>query len=228
MGTKFNIKSLLFLSVIIASIAFPYKAMAVSIGTLSVGQKTGDIDLSFGIDFKMRRVASHDRDTADMTTKGFSAVLRYSIINQVSIFIDGGTADISLSGPDFKGYLGGSYGGGVRLSLLDPHRNRFTINLDLDVYRIQSGNGERSAVDSEYTGALYAAFKNANTITYGGLEASNIDLSFSNPDHSYYSKYNIGGIIGMDQFITPYVFFNFEVHIFDEQSIEGSIGYTFF
>jgi len=152
MDTKFSIKSLLFLSVIIVSAAFPYKAMAVSRGTLSVGQKTGDIDLSFGIGFKMRRVASHDKEDTDMTTKGFSAVLRYSIINQISVFIDGGTADISLSNPDFKGYLGGSYGGGIRFSLLDPRKNRFTINLDLDVYIIQSGNGARSAVDSEYTG----------------------------------------------------------------------------
>jgi hypothetical protein len=195
---------------------------------MSVGQRSGDFSLDFGIGYKMRRVSSSSSADADMSSKGFSLVARYNIISSLSIYIDGGFDDIWLSNPDFKGYLGGSYGGGVRLSLPDPHRSRFTINIDADINNTHSGNGVRNVNDFEYTGAVYAAFKNLNTITYGGIETSNADLSFTNPNISYSSKYNIGGIFGIDQFVVPYLFFNFEVHVFDVQSIEGSIGYTFF
>ncbi len=222
-----KMKYTLFLFVTVLYIAVPCRAMAVSRGTLSVGQKTGDVDLSFGVDYKMRRVAN-DNEDADMSTKGFTITGRYDIISSLSIFGDLGFADVSLSNPDFKGYMGFAYGGGVRLSLPDPHRSRFTVNIGADLYNVQSGNSVRLANDFEYAGTIYAAFKNANTITYGGFEASNVDLSFTSPNQSYGSKYNVGAMFGMDQFITPYVFFNFEVHVFDEQSVEGSIGYTFF
>ncbi len=96
------------------------------------------------------------------------------------------------------------------------------------MHNTQSGNAVRNVTDLEYSGAVYAAFKNLNTVTYGGIEASNVDLRFTNPGVSYVSKYNIGGIFGIDQFITPYVFFNFEIHVFDVDSIEGNVAYTFF
>lgn len=220
-------KKKLFLLVTIAVLYLPHPAMAVSTGALSVGQKTGDISLGFGIDYKMRRVDYEGYDT-DMATKGFSAVARYSIISSLTVFADAGFADVSLSNPNFQGYMGFSYGGGIRLSVPDPHRSRYTINFDADVYNVQSGNSVRNANDFEYSGAIYAAFKNANTITYGGLEASNIDLSFTSPNQDYHSRYNVGVMFGMDEFITPFLFFNFEMHVFDEQSVEGSIGYTFF
>jgi hypothetical protein len=222
-----DMKKKLFLLIIVAVLYLPHRAMAVSRGTLSVGQKTGDVSLGFGVDYKMRRV-SYDGYDADMSTKGFSAVARYSIISSLTVFADAGFADISLSNPNFQGYMGFSYGGGVRLSVPDPHRSRYTINFDADIYNVQSGNSVRNANDFEYSGAIYAAFKNANTITYGGLEASNVDLSFTSPNHDYHSKYNVGALFGMDEFVTPLLFFNFEVHVFDEQSIEGSMGYTFF
>ncbi len=209
-------------------LCLPHAAYAVPIGTVSVGQKSGDFSLEFGIGYKMRRVSASGSADADMSSKGFSLIARYNIISSLSIYADGGFDDVWLSNPDFKGYLGGSYGGGVRLSLPDPHRSRFTINIVADLNNTGSGNGVRNVNDFEYTGAVYAAFKNLNTITYGGIETSNVDLSFTNPNISYTSKYNIGGIFGLDQFITPYVFFNFEVHVFDVQSVEGSIGYTFF
>ncbi|MCL4468266.1 MAG: hypothetical protein M1591_04965, partial [Deltaproteobacteria bacterium] len=203
-------------------------ARAVPIGAMSVGQKNGDVSLGFGIDYTMRRVTSSNSGDADLSSKGFSILARYNIVSSLSIYADGGFSDIWLSDPNFKGYLGGSYGGGVRLSLPDPHRSRFTININADIHNTQSGNGMRSVNNFEYTGTVFAAFKNLNTVTYGGLQASNVDLSFTNPNISYSSKYNLGGIFGLDQFITPYVFFNFEVHVFDVQSVEGSVGYTFF
>lgn len=220
---------LVVLAAVAALLSLPRPALAVSRGMLSVGQKTGDIGLGFGVDYKMRRVTGEGTE-ADMSTKGFSIVGRYNIVSSLCVFADAGFSDIWLSGPgsDFRGYMDVSYGGGMRLSLPDPHRSRFTVNIDADVYNVQSGNSTRSANDFEYAGALYAAFKNANTITYGGLEASNVHLTFTGPGQDYSSKYNVGVMIGMDQFITPYVFFNFEAHVFDEQSIEGSIGYTFF
>ncbi|MCL4557659.1 MAG: hypothetical protein M1491_03370 [Deltaproteobacteria bacterium] len=226
-----NVKKIAWsLAFVSALLCLSRHAKAVPIGNFSVGQKAGDVSLGFGIDYTMRRVTSSNSGAADadMSSKGFSMVARYNIVSSLGIFVYGGFSDIWLSNPDFRGYLGGSYGGGVRLSLPDPHRSRFTINFDADVGNTQSGNGTRGTSDFEYRGAVYAAFKNANTITYGGLEGSNVDLSFTSPNVDYISRYNIGGVFGLDQFITPYVFFNFEVHVFDEQSLEGSIGYTFF
>jgi hypothetical protein len=223
-----NMRKIVWMFAIVAVLCLPHPAMAVSIGTMSVGQKTGDFSLGFGIDYKMRRVTSSSSPDADMSSKGFSIQARYNIISSLSIYIDGGFNDIWLSNPDFKGYLGGSYGGGIRLSLPDPHRSKFTINIAADLNNTQSGNGIRNAKDFEYSGALFVAFKNLNTITYGGIQASNVDLSFTNPNVSYDSKYNIGAIFGLDQIIVPGLFFNFEVHVFDVQSIEGGIGYTFF
>lgn len=213
---------------IIAILCLPHSAIAVSIGTMSVGQKSEDFSLGFGVNYRMRRVTSADSADTDMSSKGFSIQARYNIISPLSIYIEGGFNDIWLSHPDFKGYLGGSYGGGIRLSLPDPHRSRFTINISADLNNTQSGNGVRDAKDFEYSGALFVAFKNLNTITYGGIQASNVDLSFTNPNINYESKYNIGGVFGLDQIIIPSLFFNFEVHVFDVQSIEGGIGYTFF
>ena len=215
-------------AILVALLCLPQTARAVPIGATSVGQKTGDVSLGFGIDYTMRRVTSSDSMDADMSSKGFSILARYNIVSQLSIYADGGFSDIWLSDPNFKGYLGGSYGGGFRLSLPDPHRSRFTININADIHNTQSGNGVRSVNNFEYSGAVFAAFKNLNTVTYGGLQVSNVNLSFTNPNISYTSKYNLGGIFGLDQFVTPYVFFNFEVHVFDVQSVEGSVGYTFF
>ncbi len=228
MGIEMKRAVLLITCVTVVLLSAP--AMAVSIGNLSVGQKAGDVSLGFGIDYRMRRVTSSNSGVpdADLSSKGFSIVARYNILSSLGVFAYGGFSDIWLSDPDFRGYLGASYGGGIRLSLPDPHRSKFTIDIDADISNTLSGNSVRSTSDFEYRGAVYAAFKNANTITYGGLEGSNVDLSFTNPHVSYTSKYNIGGIFGLDEFITPYVFFNFEVHVFDEEFLEGSIGYTFF
>lgn len=217
-----------FVMIFLIALCLPSNTFAVPIGTLSVGQKTGDFSLGFGIDYNMRRVTSSNMPDTDMSSKGFSIVARYNIVSFLSIYLDGGFDDIWLANPNFKGYLGGCYGGGVRLSLPDPHRTRFTINIAADFNNKQSGNGIRDARDFEYTGALYIAYKNLNTITYGGIEASNVDLSFTNPNVNYSSKYNIGGVFGLDQVIIPSLFFNFEIHVFDVQSIEGGIGYTFF
>ncbi len=224
---KGKIKNTLLALFVLPMLFIPINAHAVPIGTLSVGQKTGDFSLGFGIDYKMRRVNYDGYDT-DMATKGFSAAARYSIISSLTVFADAGFADVSLSNPNFQGYMGFSYGGGLKFSVPDPHRSRYTINFDADVYNVQSGNSVRNANDFEYSGAIYAAFKNANTITYGGLQASNVDLSFTSPNQDYHSKYNVGALFGMDEFITPFLFFNFEVHVFDEQSVEGSMGYEFF
>lgn len=215
-------------AIIAAFLCLPHPANAVPIGAVSVRQKTGDVSLGFGIDYTMRRVTSSNSGDADMSSKGFSILARYNIVSSLSIYADGGFSDIWLSDPNFKGYLGGSYGGGLRLSLPDPQRSRFTININADIHNTQSGNSVRSVNNFEYSGAVFAAFKNLNTVTYGGLQASNVDLSFTNPNISYSSKYNLGGIFGLDQYITPYVFFNFEVHVFDVQSVEGSVGYTFY
>ncbi len=212
----------------LAVLCLPSLTYATPIGMMSVGQKTGDFSLGFGFGYRMRRIISSSSPDTDLSSKGFSIIARYNIISQLSIYADGGFDDIWIDTPDFKGYLGGAYGGGFRLSLPDPHRSRFTVNINADVHNTQSGNGIRNATDFEYGGAVYAAFKNLNTITYGGIEASNVNLSFTNPNVTYTSKYNIGGIFGIDQFITPYVYFNFEIHVFDEESIEGNVAYTFF
>ncbi len=151
-------------------LCLPLPARAVPIGVVSVGQKAGDFSLGFGFDYKMRRVTSSGSGDADMSSKGFSIEARYNIISSLLIYADGGFSDIWLSDPGFKGYLGGSFGGGVRLSLPDPHRSRFTINIDADLQNTQSGNSFRNVQDFEYSGAIYAAFKNLNTITYGGIE----------------------------------------------------------
>ncbi|MGB9736251.1 MAG: hypothetical protein ACP5JP_08775 [bacterium] len=227
---QFNVKKAVYflMMLITITLCLPINTFAVPIGSMSVGQKTGDFSLGFGVDYRMRRVTSSDNPDTDMSSKGFSIVARYNIVSFLSIYLDGGFDDIWLATPDFKGYLGGSYGGGVRFSLPDPHRSRFTINIAGDFNNTQSGNGIRDARDFEYTGALYVAFKNLNTITYGGIEASNIDLSFTNPNVNYSSRYNIGAVFGLDQVIIPSLFFNFEIHVFDVQSVEGGIGYTFF
>ena len=218
--------NVLFACVIV--LLFAGKAIAVPIGSLAVGQKSGDLSLDFGINFEMINISPNKQRLPDtnMTSKGFTALLRYSPVSELSIFADGGFSDIWLSNPSFKGYMGGAFGGGVRLSLPDPHRSRFTVNISADVYNIQSGNSNQTAQYFEYEGAILGAVKNANTILYGGLNGSNVSLSF--PGITYNSTYNVGAVFGMDQFINPYLFFNFEAHIFDKQSIEGSIAYTFF
>ncbi len=220
-------KKILILIAAAVLLYLPRPAKALSLGTNSVGQQGGDFSLMFGIDYKMIQVTDSGGRSANMSTKGFSLTARYNIISALSIFAYGGFSDIWLDNPNFQGYLGGSYGGGMRLSLPDPSKNPFTVNLVADASSTQSGNSARDVTDFEYGGAVYLAFKAGNSVTYGGVESSDAQLSFTNPNHTYDSRYNVGAIFGMDQFIIPKLFFNFEAHVFDEDAVEGSIGYTF-
>ena len=123
------------------------------------------------------------------------------------------------------------YGGGFTLRLYHNPELGFTIGLNGNIETFSTHDSGTDAQIIETQGSLILSRKYENFIPYGGLQGSYLDLDADGDtpveNYSANSSDSIGALVGSDYFVNPYVHFNFEIHIFDQESVYLGVGYTF-
>ncbi len=204
-------------------------------GSLSFAQQSGglsytvdaqQLDLSTAISFEKRPVrGDKDEINDDVFSRQFIVKVDYGLLDWWELSIRAGLADLSLDEKHFNGSLQFLYGGGTTFRLYQNEELAFKICFDANI-EVLSTHESGVKVDAlESQGAFLLSRKYDNFIPYGGIQGSYLDLDADT--FKAQSSSHVGLLVGADYFINPYVRFHMEIHIFDQESINAGVGYSF-
>lgn len=206
------------------SLFIPSPVFATHIGGMSL--PPGKNRLSFGahVGYPERSVSS-DRNEATSGSIQLLARGEYGAYTRLGLFIEGGVSDLRFKDDGFRGILGGAFGLGMKGVIFDPEEQKTNVCFFLEGLTFKSESSDRRALVFEYQAALLVEFTAENTTTYGGLKVSQMDITLKPYKEKYSSDNNLGALFGMDYLVTPQVYFNGEIQIYDQQAIFVSVGY---
>ena len=198
------------------------------------GFPLSNFGLTGGIGFSyIYRPLQNKEGYAD-SIKSFQILLRggIGITNYLNFFIMGGLNDARKKVGGFKGTLSPFYGVGARLVILSQN---FTItNLYVEGDTTYS---EISGIENGKVGTLYwvkfdgkigiSKFLKNYIALYGGFKYSYQRIKFAQSEEMLHSQLPWGVFIGADYFVTPFVFFEAEMHNFDQDALFLLVGTKF-
>ncbi len=155
---------------------------------------------------------------------------QFGVLDGVDLYGTLGLGDLDFDRADFSGSLGETFGGGVRLGLMNFPESSVKLVLDLQGEYLRTADGSKRVRHQAYHAATYlvreigAARRVGYLFPYGGLRVSYARYDGRRLD-DYEGDNFVGVFGGVDYFVSPNVFFAGELHLFDENSLYLGVGY---
>lgn len=210
--------------VVLFSILSAIPAPATDIGGLSLPPGRNRVDAGIHVGYPLRPVEGPKGDDEAGSFQVFARG-EYGLLSQLSLFLEGGVADLRLKNDGYRGILGGGFGGGLRGCLFDPEEQKLNASLFLEAFTFNSDSSTGGSSVREYEAALLFDFTSENTTTYAGLKASQMAITVSPGSRDFNAGNTLGAVFGIDYLVTPQVYFNGEIQIYDQQAIYLNVGY---
>ena len=201
------------------------RAEANPVGGLSGTLTTQNVSVAVQLGYSTREIRVEGQQD-DLVYRSRRAVLgvEYGLLHYVNLYAEAGMADAELtSGADFQSPLTTQFGGGVKLALL-PRTQSLQVILDGELLYYEPSDQGMNLKILEYQVAAYAKIPAEGANIYGGLQYSGARLDGSHGFRAH-ERDHIGAFIGADYFVNPNIFFNAEMHIFDQQALFLGVGY---
>jgi hypothetical protein len=142
-----------------------------------------------------------------------------------------GAADWRLDQEGFKGVLGTQYGGGLRLRVFPWFWEKtgiFNIDLDAQANGLKTSDNHRNANVWEYQFSGIVSKEFQVFIPYVGVKYTLMGANFSPTGSANMAADTFWGVfIGLDYFVTPFVFFSAELHIFTDTAVNLGVGFKY-
>ena len=205
-------------------------AQANTIGGLGYNVGFLKVSANIGVGILQRDIYFKKDDSIrnESTTSRLAAKVSFGAWKIIDVYALGGAGDLAITGTTFRSPLGPYYGGGVRFQVYPWNEGEFRVALD--------GNATGMRVEDEgikgdwweYQAALIVSKTWQNLTPFGGVKYSDSGVHFEpGGTNNLRSDQNVGVFLGIDYFITPYVFFNGEIHIFAETAAFVGVGYCY-
>ena len=204
----------------------------------SIGDKKFGMSADFGY-FNKRVATGTDRSTwDDFSSVRVLAKPTFAPVRQVELSLLAGLSDIRGSGTNFQTPLRFSYGGAVKLFLLDPEENKVSLGFAGSFLTQQPGKTSDTTKDAilndEYQAGIFFLNHTENSYQYGGVKYSGIDVKYSDPgdgtekkNYNFHARVPVGFFIGIDYHVNPNIFFMGELQIFDQEALYVGVGFKF-
>jgi len=176
----------------------------------------------------------HDPDTQGSSyASHLSLNLGIYPVEFFGVFASIGTGDWRMGTIDYQSFLGVNYSGGVKFKVFPWERSPFQTVLSLGAWGFQASGtaleGDEEEVDVgiiEYQGSLVFSYAvERNILPFGGVRYVSSSTRFS--PRARYNMAPVGkwGVqLGIDYFVTPYVFFSGEMQIFERTAAYLGVG----
>jgi len=217
---------------IILSIIFSSSLFAFPSGPVATPIETLRLSGSVGIGYVNRELESQN----GMADRISSLQLYFSggigITDYLDLVVFAGFADARKKLGNFKGTMSPIYGGGIRFSpiLQDPSIVSVILEVDGTYFEQEGINSSNPATlywgEIEGKVGISHDFENYWSL-FGGVKYSYEMIKLSSESDRVKSAIPVGIYIGVDYFVTPYVFFEIEMHNFDQDALFMSVGGKF-
>jgi len=213
-------------------------AYAMPMGGLSYIPEAFSMSLSIHLGYQQQdQELMHSPQDVESQGTSYSSYLGLKLgiypADFVGFFASFGTGDWRMSEIEYQSFLGIDYAGGVAFKIFPWERSAFQTVLALSVGGFQSsgsahiGKEQRNDIENmEYQGSLLFSYAvERNIIPFGGIR---YDASYTRFSPRY--QYNMtpsgkwGVQLGLDYFVTPYVFFSGEMQIFERTAVYMGVG----
>ena len=154
------------------------------------------------------------------------------ITDNLDLIVFAGFADAKKKLGNFQGTMSPIYGGGIRFTPILQDPSLVSVILEIDgTYFEQEGISSTNPSKlfwGELEGKIGIShnFENYWSL-FGGIKYSYEGIKLSTESSKVKSAYPVGIYIGVDYFVTPYVFFEVEMHNFDQDALFMSVGGKF-
>ncbi|GAB4266407.1 MAG: hypothetical protein Kow0092_19350 [Deferrisomatales bacterium] len=206
-------------------------ADAAQSGGLAAPLHAGGLSISAGLAYSERDVQDGRDD--ELASRRALFRVQYGLLDAVNLFATAGFADAQFDGEAFEGSLGGDFGLGAVVELLDFPQSAVRVVADGQVEYFRSTDGGKKLNAWTYQASVYvvkeigAAGRVGYFYPYAGLRLSYADYDLNRGLDDYESEDVLGLFGGADYFVNPNVFFTGELHVFDETSVYLGVGYRF-
>lgn len=212
---------------VLAAVLTALPCGAAQVGGLAWPAGQGSFSTSLTVAYAEQSI----RDGGDDKASTFRNLLRaeFGLTDELSVYGALGVSDIDLEDADFRASRGGSADGGLRVGLVRSGDGSLQLALDLEAEYLKAGDVGRAS----YRAAAYVVkqFGASGTVGYfypfGGFQVSYAKYMGQHGVDDYTSKDFIGIFAGADYFVSPNIYFSGEIHLFDESSAYGTVGYRF-
>ncbi|GEM_PF-4571255 len=194
------------------------------------GLPLGNMEFSAGSGFGYIYRPLQNPDNYVDAISSFQMILKggMGITDYINIFIFGGLNDARKKIGNFRGVLSPFYG--LSLRLIPLNENFTFINLAFEVAAEYSKiSGSEANLYWTKIDAKLSVSKLFSEIFgfYGGVKYSYHFIKLSSLSERSRSVTPWGIFIGMDYFVTPYIFFEAEMHNFDQDALFLMVGSKF-
>ncbi len=205
--------------------------IAASSGITGIPLKNLEFAGAFGVSY-IYRPLENPQGYVD-SIRSLQLILRggMGITNYINILLIGGLNDANKKIGHFKGTLSPFYGLGIRLIPLSEDFSVINLSLqsDFTYSRINGitsiGNSNLYWIKFDFKLGASKLFNNFLGL-YGGLKYTYNIIKVANEPRAD-SQVPWGIYIGADYFVTPYVFFEVEMHNFDQDALFMFVGAKF-
>lgn len=220
-------------TVLVGSLAY-----AMPMGGLSYMPESFSVSISILAGYQQQnQELIHNPEDVDDQGTSYSSYLGLKLgiypADFVGFFGAFGTGDWRMTEIEYQSFLGINYAGGVAFKIFPWERSAFQTVLTLAVSGFQSSGSshlekeQRNDIESmEYQGSLLFSYAvERNIIPFGGIRYVAAYTRFS-PRYQYnMSPSGKWGVqLGLDYFVTPYVFFAGEMQIFERTAVYLGVG----
>ncbi|MDP8254380.1 MAG: hypothetical protein P9M14_01390 [Candidatus Alcyoniella australis] len=219
-----------YLVAFIVVLGFTSTAWATTIGGLGYNVGTLNISADVGVGIFQRDIyfLKDDSMRNEETTSRLAAKISFGPWRIIDFYALGGAGDLSITGTTFRAALGPYYGGGLRLQVFPWNEGEFRVALDGNVTGMHVEDEGVRGDWWEYQAALIISKTWQNFTPFGGVKYSDSGVHFKpGGSNNVRSDQNVGVFLGVDYFITPFVFFNGEIHVFAETAAFVGVGYRY-
>jgi hypothetical protein len=200
---------------------------ATQVGGLAWPVGQGGFTSSLSVGYAEQGVKDGTNDRAST----FRNLLRAEagLSDEISVYGAFGVSDIDLGDAHYRAGRGGSAGGGLRWGLVRTADRSLQLALSLDAEYLKVGDVSRT----NYRAATYVVkqYGASGSIgffyPYAGFDVSYANYSGRHGVGDFHSRDFIGVFAGADYFVSPNIYFSGEIHLFDESSAYGTVGYKF-
>lgn len=211
---------------VLAAVVAAIPCGAAQVGGLAWPAGKGGVTTSLTIGYADQNV----KDSGDAGVSTLRNLLRAEVglTDDISAFGVVGISDIDVDDAGYREGRGGSAGGGLRWGLVRSGEGmQLAVNLEAEYLKV--GDVSRASYRAAtYVVKQYGASGSMGFFyPFGGFEVSYSKYRGKDDVDDFRSKDFIGVFAGADYFVNPNVYFSGEIHLFDESSVYGTVGYRF-
>ncbi len=193
-----------------------------------------NMELAGGMGFSyIYRPLKNSQGYAD-NIRSFQILFRggIGITSYINLFLMGGFNDARRELEGFRGTLSPFYGAGIRIIPLSQYSSIINAFMEADATYSKITGISRGQIDTLYwikfdTKVGISKFFNNYLGFYGGIKYSYQIIKQVSTGEKPLSQLPWGIFLGADYFVTPYVFFETEMHNFDQDALFLLVGTKF-